>query len=420
MEIISKFEMRFLIIVVATFIALLSCNDKKGDSTPKKFRGINLESVVNDSLVNLNTSDSTGIVITLPYNLNAEIRLSSLIDSVWYLKLENHPEAVIGQIDKMEIYDGKIFIFDSQSSSLYVFSKEGKYLFNINKLGKGPGEFAHLWTFSLNRYKNEMLIFDDKLSKTLYYDLEGKWLGESRVGFRFSDFAFINDSLTAVYTGRSYNNHLPAIKNHQMVYVDNDWKVLGRSSEFNAAKQRGIWYAGTVFREYDHQLLSFTPFTDTVYSIIGLDAHPKYIIDFGKRRLPENFDFNIDLKTFHEQYSDSEYAYMVSNVIDLKGSVYLQVNYQRSFVYGFYSKNSGAFYFGNKINNDNNHLGFQAPINFNYEDNILISYYDAYSIAQNKEEIKRVKTIDKSILALIEDVETNDNPILVFYKLKDF
>jgi len=56
------------------------------------------------------------------------------------VRLENHPEALMGIITRIDCIDNHIFILkQDQSQELLVFSADGKFLRKICNKGKGPG-----------------------------------------------------------------------------------------------------------------------------------------------------------------------------------------------------------------------------------------------------------------------------------------
>ncbi|HHU35481.1 MAG TPA: 6-bladed beta-propeller, partial [Bacteroidetes bacterium] len=56
--------------------------------------------------------------------------------------------AIIGDINKIILYDNKLFANDG--SRIIVFDNKGKYLFKIEKLGRGPGEYTDITDLTIS------------------------------------------------------------------------------------------------------------------------------------------------------------------------------------------------------------------------------------------------------------------------------
>jgi hypothetical protein len=69
------------------------------------------------------------------------------IDSCEFVRLETSDESLFGEITQLETFDGKFYIFDRQTMKLKVFGHTGNFLYNIGKLGQGPGEYSAIGFF---------------------------------------------------------------------------------------------------------------------------------------------------------------------------------------------------------------------------------------------------------------------------------
>ena len=59
------------------------------------------------------------------------------------IPLATNDECLISNIDRLEIVDGKFYIMDHMSQSVYVFNPDGSYAGKIHKHGRGPGEYTN-------------------------------------------------------------------------------------------------------------------------------------------------------------------------------------------------------------------------------------------------------------------------------------
>ena len=74
-----------------------------------------------------------------------EIDLDKILNTTFRIvPLATKDECLISNIDKLEIVDGKFYIMDHMSQSVYVFNPDGSYAGKIHKHGRGPGEYTNL------------------------------------------------------------------------------------------------------------------------------------------------------------------------------------------------------------------------------------------------------------------------------------
>lgn len=121
---------------------------------------------------------------------NGVLFLGTLVDSVKYIQLENSDEAIISQISNVSFDDGFIFIHDVITASVLIFDDSGKYLTRISRIGKGPGEYIKLNSLMVNTENKELVVYDTRSRKLIFYDYEGNCLREIH---QFSEGAILRD-----------------------------------------------------------------------------------------------------------------------------------------------------------------------------------------------------------------------------------
>ena len=108
-------------------------------------------------------------------NERAVLPLSNIYNSVKAIVLEND-KALLGNIDKLQPYQDKLFILDSQiAKGLYEFDREGHFIRKIGQIGSAPGEYSGCGDFAINEQTNEIYVYDYR-NHIYKYDLEtGKY-----------------------------------------------------------------------------------------------------------------------------------------------------------------------------------------------------------------------------------------------------
>ena len=122
--------------------------------------------------------DQSGIELT--------IHLSELISEFHYLQLKNVQGHLLGDIDKILFTDSLIFVMDQYiTNTLQVFERSTKTeVVYLEKSGEGPREFLEIYDFDIDRDKNQLLLFDGKLSKILVFNFSGKFITEFKIPIR--------------------------------------------------------------------------------------------------------------------------------------------------------------------------------------------------------------------------------------------
>ncbi|GGZ39005.1 hypothetical protein GCM10007049_35390 [Echinicola pacifica] len=398
-----------------------SCGKAERSNSNNKFSNLEKSKILSQDLLNLDSDtlkSSYQMEIKVPDNNDNEVLMSEVIDSVWYLKLGEIPNDIISDwISEIEIHDERIYLMDGQKNEVYIFDFSGDFLFSKNVSGQGPGEFIRASSFAIDSYNNQLVIHDDRLSKVLYYTLDGEFIKEQRVYYRFLDFAYLNSSMSAVDLNKSDNNHLEEIRNNQLAIVDTTWKVIAKGGSYNATNEQDFYFTGKVFSKKGEEVFYLRPFSNIVYSFQQNKLTPYCYIDFGNQTLPHDTNFNFKMASdFAEEYSN--YSYIVGNAYFLSDVTYFEHYYGGGRTAHLFRSNTTGKLFHGKINNDIYSLGFFQASTAIPEKNVLVSYTSSEQVYANRKMILESGTGGEALIDMVSNTESTDNPVLIFYKLK--
>ncbi len=121
-----------------------------------------------------NESMAAQITDTILFSRPTKETIGSAVDSISYLALETNENSILANVDKMIIRDGRIYIGDYGRARLLVFDMEGNYLFNLNKRGRGPGEYLALNAYTVD--DNYLYLLDNDSGKLRKYDHSQKFI----------------------------------------------------------------------------------------------------------------------------------------------------------------------------------------------------------------------------------------------------
>lgn len=126
-------------LIITIVLILLSCRDKQ-DS-----RRLN----VSGDLIFLDIANQT----------ESKTKLVGCLEDVAYAVLETNENSLIVEPSKAFHVNDRFYIVDSKMSAVKVFDNHGKYLFDIGRIGKGPGEFLNVSDVQLSFDKKSILVF---------------------------------------------------------------------------------------------------------------------------------------------------------------------------------------------------------------------------------------------------------------------
>ena len=194
--------------------------------------------------------------------------ISALVDSCRVIKLENRPEALVGQVTKMAFTDKRIYLYH-QEKYLMAFDYEGKYREQIGTIGKGPYEYIYLNNFTVNENGSLILGQPHHLDQFIIYNSKGQ--GQVMVPRKLdimADVMIVNDNQVAEfgYQGVSWNN--TDDKNICLYIHDYSGKtILGLNPLYQArAVQIGsVWLNNSIYRFKDQFRVHFA--RDTLFNL---------------------------------------------------------------------------------------------------------------------------------------------------------
>ena len=109
-------------------------------------------------------------------SIDGATRCDSLIFSDFFkapkvVLLETKPECVVQNVRSLEIYKEDIYILDDRANKLYVFDGNGKFKRTISSPGRGHGEYMKLADFSIDRTKEIIYLLDEATDEILKFSL---------------------------------------------------------------------------------------------------------------------------------------------------------------------------------------------------------------------------------------------------------
>jgi hypothetical protein len=222
---------------------------------------------------------------------NLEIPLlSNFSDDVTYIKLKPPPTIIIKDIRDVQISKGNIFIHEGLSQKVIVFDKDGKFIKQIGRIGRGPNEYINLRSFCFDKNNEDLFFYTGNSGYVFKFKPNGELI-EKLFRFPFADqMYFLNnififsgfagptkgmpDGITQFATTDRLGQKIDSVPSP--IYSINNWR------------KKMLWFSGnyssTIFNGI---LLLYGWGEDTLYHAIRSGKiESRYFLDFGKYNNP--------------------------------------------------------------------------------------------------------------------------------------
>lgn len=328
---------------------------------------------------------------------------------------------MFADISTLEAFDDKLYIFDNVTNFVYVFSMDGRFLFVLNNVGQGPGEYTQIDFFSIDRNERQMVVADLITNHILRYDLNGKFVSKQKVPCWVDGVYPIENKDVVLLT--NYRDNSETIENQQnILFIDSLSNVLSgyfpypseeiSKVKFSTLVNGGFYYGGNVCNY-------FNMFQDTVYSVLNKTLIPKYVFDFGDKKFDKSY-LEKD-PSLLEDYIESRKYMSLRSLNETDDYLFYTIAYGYFNYDGLFSKKT-----------KNNIL---SMIRYDVEDQVfgyhvatckssVIFSVPVEALLSKKENCDKNgwpkgKFADKK-KKFIESLSEDDNPVLVFYEFDNF
>lgn len=335
-------------------------------------------------------------------------QLSSIVDSVFFVKLEQNEKFPIGKIHKTIFLEDRIIIFDRFSQAVFIYNYSGAFLSCIKRQGKGEGEYFKIADIAIDYNKQEILLKDNFLGKILCFDYEGNYVETLKNNFYGHDFLKIDNETFILYNTRNSRNRNNL---YQLLYVSDKDKLVGNFLSF----PKSFLKDNRVLRQYlvqdKYRSLLLDNYENIIYSL-----HPDSIVgelrlDFGKYNLPQGKHWNdtkLDYTKYAKIYSffESESYIYISYCFDTKKSILMIINKLTNEVIKFHPTV--------KLSGTVDYMLFGTRVGV-YKD-FLVHYKEPHKFSKCSGISQELKCfLEKNNLHKMSPI---DNPVLVFVKFK--
>ena len=307
-------------------------------------------------------------------------------------------------------HNERFYLLDPfKTRALYMFDHDGKFIRRTNT-GRGPEEFINPYAFDIDRNKNTLLLFDQRLFEMITLDLDLNLISSLKWdSVPITELRFLPDNKVLIYhdipksefTGDSRLREF-----YQYTLYEKDFKQPTRL-DIIIHTRNSVSFPNPISISNDEVLFT-APWDYSVYKLVDRLAKPAFKIDFGKYMYTSR-----ELKSL----SDSEKENMEYSGQRISGMGILQkTNSFLMFLIAF--KQEPVTYFHSFT------TGNIYCLNDSFEKHLLPTCFTWSAIGENKF-LALVNAIEmKAFVNNNSDyghltINENDNPYLIIYSITE-
>lgn len=227
-------------------------------------------------------------------NKVAELKLKDVFEITDITPLETDTiKSILASTNDIIYIENRYFVLDTKLSVLKVFDQKGNFLYNIGKLGAGPGEYSRIFSVAYTQNTNEVIFYCLNDMKMIWYGLGGNYIKQERIPFftyYFTQLPGDNYAFYCNYNTSEYN------QNHNLLITDPNFKILHRY--FPYKRDFAVSTAGFLKKTCTGILYS-DAYSNRVYKIDDKQITPTYDFDLGKDSVTQDVSTKFEVLVKH-------------------------------------------------------------------------------------------------------------------------
>lgn len=355
----------------------------------------------NNSKITWNEPD----VVVVPKKSNTP--LDSIIMNIKYLKLGDTGDVLIGDVSKLWITPQHIVIVDKfKAMSIFVFDRSGNAQAVINRLGRGPQEYTSLTDVCLTPDQQRIVVLDNSKKKLLYYNMEGDFLYDKNTSFWIGDLAYADEQhiIAKTYGAQNEDPGLTSYENK-----DDNLYILDTLMHI----KQSMMPRTAILKQFEDRLYVNAIHGDTIYRVAGSDGLvPQYRLDmsaingvtnFGEESMEKVMEIRKNNAYFPNDYVDGKDFALFR--FSMPVAPYMQLV--------MHNKHTGQNYSIEGTSKKALNIYFME-VSYAFDDQFVAAIPAFRFVGDNAP-----MPGSEQRAAIQKNLTDDDNPVLLFYTLKD-
>ena len=346
------------------------------------------------------------------------VRFYSLFEFSHFTVLDE--SVTIGGIDKIVLSDTLIYILDSKTESVCMFGTDGRRAGEICRKGRGPDEYVSCSDFDIDEYGN-VWILDSQSGRLLRYGVSGELIEAEKIPhagtfIRIGDKGVACNFRNVPEDGHRCSNYLYRGAGGETAGANFNSELCGRYVRHSC----GV----TSFYRFGDDLYAIFPANDTLYVIEPDNGRLVPVQRWRMRQsMPSASSAAEDVKSYLSDWWNGRSAEI--NGLYVFGD-YRMITYNddKRTAFAVADCSSGLICKG-RLTADADGLSIYDKTYLDRRSDASAGYFisapPAYALRSAlKYRIENSRPVSDRLRRIVNVMEeTNDNPVLIFYKLKD-
>ena len=192
-----------------------------------------------------------------------------------YIPLETTPECLIGNIEKIEILDDHIIIFDRFiTEKIFVFNLDGKFITTLGKKGKGPGEYNMLSDFDISPDGKSIFLLDRGPRRIMQFNNKFEHIKTFAYDFYTSSFLSLGGNSLLFFNGVRKNSRV-SDKNYRFFQWNYPGGEIHKQFQANNILDK-ISANFERIRPYENKFIYHPFLNDTIFEVGDSSVNPLF------------------------------------------------------------------------------------------------------------------------------------------------
>jgi hypothetical protein len=391
----------------------LGCKDNQNKNN--RYTDEQIASLRLDSAKTLDVAcDSLTKIDLNPYLKKQSFDFGSLVEEIKFLPLETTvEESLLDRINKVVISESNIYIYDDfKGGGIVVFTRDGEFLKRLSN-GRGPGELDRLYDIDFDKENNELVAY--KHSFLMFFTPEGKYIRQEKLPFGFNEFEVIPNGYVFRKLDRQLEWHLGNLGSFTLLVTNKKFEIIYGGLPFSPGQNT---LEGRKYLHNNNELHISQRFNDTIYQYVYKPAKlkAKYALEYNKH-IPKKI-LTQPRDVFGSVAKKNDYYFYLGD--------YLESGHHHFFLLENWHTGKQALIYRD-IDSGNIKGGTDALFNLSeippiaFPTTTFGSYFiSLYYPGDNALFATKSSIISEDDKKRVEDLTDNDNPVMVFFKLKEF
>ena len=367
--------------------------------SPKPINGYIFLSLIALLLSCQEVRDNAPDTISINYKAREHVNLSKYFELFRICPLETTSENLMGYITKIEMHNQDFYILDFTNNRIFHHDSSGRFINQLNKIGRGPEEYIRLMDMQVN--DDGVFVLDVSRQAVLQYNHDLQFVQRIPISLNFSPTEFLVQKESMFFYSERNNTEQDYCfyrTNFQGEPLDS---LVKRTPIKN--KQQHTIRASNVFCFNSDSL--FSPrFSNHIYS---QNNHKiVYELDFKGKTFPED---KLDIENYNPFDTLSPYI-VRDNIHQQDANLFISYFYNgRRYFFHYNTHSKSSLFNGDFVNDLIPRFRFFPRWQKN---SYWIDCIDSYALINGFPDLP--KTIKQ-----LQPLQETDNPVLFIYKIKD-